>query len=166
MRITFVVAILLFSNLLFSQSSFEKQLHQIIEDTTNHFQSFKSEITVPFDTTTFYSTIKLEGTNDNRVNVQKFICSYSASIDSVTKNEGKRIIKDWKMNVISVLGSGYTEKKIQPSTEFAKGKSRNIDGWSIITDNLSIGVVSAQYDDNKSLYTAVIFISHRHFLPK
>ena len=147
----------------FSQSNFAKELDQIIKDTSNHFQKFKSSVRENSETESSYynSTIILEGTKENWVIIHRSICSYSADIaDSVTKNKGKQILNDWKMKLISALG---TEFKIEKNQGLG---NQFIDGWKFSKDNFSVSLDLSQYFYDKSLYGVRLFISNVHPTPK
>lgn len=163
MRIAFIFFFLTFSSLLLGQNNFAKQLRQVINDTTNHFEKFKGSIRETSDTESIYynSLITLEGTSDNLVSIHRLICSYSADIaDSVTKNKGKKILDEWKIKLMSILGSGYKiEKGI---SGFSKSF---IDGWRFYKGNFAISISLYQHFYDKSLYVVTLFIANEHPRP-
>lgn len=160
MRIAFILFYLAFSSLLFSQNNFTKQLQQIINDSANHFQKFKGLIQeTPLETESSYysSTITLEGTNNNLVIIHRSICSYGANIaDSVTKNKGKKILDEWRIKLMSVLGTGYKMEKDQGLANLF------IDGWKFNKNNFSVSLNLSRYFYDKSLCGVTLFISNVH----
>lgn len=163
MRIAFILFLFLLTNSVSSQDSFARQLNQIIKDSANHFQKFKGFVRESSDTESSYynSTIILEGTKENRVIIHRSICSYSADIaDSVTKKGGKKILDEWKIKLMSVLGTRYKMEKNQMlGNQF-------IDGWRFSKDNFSVSLNLFQYFYDKSLCGVTLFISNVHPTPK
>lgn len=163
MRIAFILLLLSFSSLLFSQNNFAKELKEIIKDSTNHFQKFKGPAKEMPDTESSYynSTINLEGTKENWVIIHRSVCGYSADIaDSVTKNKGKKILEAWKIRLESILGGAY---KIEKSKLLDNLFS---DGWNFKRGNFSVSIMLSQHFYDKSLYVVRLFISHEHPTPK
>ena len=161
MKTAFTLVSLLFSNLLFCQNTFTRQLNGIISDTTNHFQKFKGklqEFAVP-DSFNCYSTIILEGTKENRIYTNRTICTYEADIvDSVKKSNGKKILSEWKLILMTALGSGY---KIQEN-KTRMMNSKIVDGWYFDNGNLTISLHLFQSIWDKSLYGVGLSITNFH----
>jgi hypothetical protein len=161
MRTAFILLLLLFSNLLFSQNSFARQLNDIISDTTNHFQKFKGsaqEFKIP-DSATYNSTIILEGTTENWIHIDRTTCMYNADIiNSLKKNEGKKILAEWKLKLTTALGSEY---KIQQN-KTRMMNSRIVDGWYFDHGNLTISLYLFQSIWDKSLYGVGLSITNFH----
>ena len=164
MRIAFILFLLSFTSSLFSQNNFAKELKEIIEDSANHFQKFKGTAMEMSDTESSYynSTIILEGTRRNWVIIHRSVCSYDADIaDSVTKNRGKKILDDWKIQLASILGAAYKIEKSKPRSD-----SQFVDGWNFNNGNFSVSIMLSQYFYDKSLYGVRLFIGHEHPTPK
>ena len=164
MRSAFILLLLSLSFSLFSQSNFAKELKEILNDSSNHFQKFRGTLKEMQDAESSYynSTITLEGTKKNWVSTHRSVCSYHADIaDSVTKNRGKKILDEWKINLVSILGAGY---KIEQSKR--KWDSEFVDGWTFTKGNFSVFIMLSQYFYDKSLCGVSLFIGHEHPTPK
>ena len=164
MRIVFTLLLLSFSCSLLSQDNFATELKEIIKDSSNHFQKFKgtSKEMPDAESSYFNSTITLEGTRENRVITHRSECSYDAAIaDSVTKKRGKKILDDWMIKLVSILGTEYKLTKSKPMSG-----SQFIDGWNFNKRNFSVSIMLSQYFYDKSLYGVRLFIGHEHPTPK
>jgi hypothetical protein len=161
MRTAFILLLLLFSNLLFSQNSFARQLNDIISDTTNHFQKFKGSaqgFKIP-DSATYNSTIILEGTTENWIQIDRTTCMYHADIiNSVSKNVAKRILAEWKLKLTTALGNEY--KIQQKKTNMMN--SRIVGGWYFDQGNLTISLSLFQSIWDKSRYGVSLYIANSY----
>jgi len=160
MRTAFILVLLLFSNLLFCQNTFTRQLNGIISDTTNHFQKFKGklqEFAVP-DSSNCYSTIILKGTKENRVYTNRTTCTYEADIVySVKKSKGKKILGEWKLKLMKALGAEYKIEEYKPSMD-----NKTMDSWYFTRGNLSIALYLIHSIWDKSLYVVRLSIANFH----
>lgn len=166
MRIAFILFFFLtFSSFLLGQNNFAKQLQQVISDTTNHFQNFKGSAQefgdVP-DSSTYNSTISLEGTKENWIYFNRMVCSYHADIvNSVPKSNGKKILGEWKLKLMEALGTEYKIKKNKSGMS-----NRIVQAWYFEKDSFSVSIYLLHNINDKSLYRLTLSISNVHPIPR
>jgi len=115
MRVAFILFLLSFSSLLFSQNNFAKELNQIIKDSANHFSKFKGGFKEMRDNDSiYYSKITLESTSENDIMITQTMTLYRSEIvDSVNERHGKKVVDEWCQKVNSVLGGRFKPEKLK-----------------------------------------------------
>ena len=155
MRVAFIITLLLFSNSLFSQNNFAKQLNQIVKDSANHFGRFKGEFKEMRDKdSVFYSLTILEGTSKNDIVVAQILTQYRCEIiDSVNERKGKAIVDEWHEKLLNVLGSRFNAEKAK-IVSWTPVKY----GWSFKKGNtwIDIGLLPVNVNSTKCFVSLAI----------
>ena len=118
-RIPACIIFLLVCSGVIAQTDFEKQLHLILNDSTNRFKSFKAGFKYQTDNdSVFYSAFNLEGTSDNTVLISTeqstyIMDSYVADIaKSIQEKQGRKNVDEWKNKISAIVDNSFQMTKL------------------------------------------------------
>ncbi len=158
LRYTFIAFSIIVSLQLPAQDSAAYYIKKVSLDISNNFQSFKGVLIQKdsIDETTYSSLILIPGTHENKILYNKWISAYSAwIIDSVSENEGKKIIRKWQKLIESVIESNFEMKKLPPEN-FLRGYQY---GWGFYNENSAISISLHQSALNTKNYSVILSFS-------
>ena len=95
-----------FSCLSFSQLQLKVQLKTVINDAANEFHTYRGGLkATQDDDSTYYSTVVLEGSKDNEIEIisDRLIHYHAYISDSATKKGAKKLVEKWKEKIQSAV---------------------------------------------------------------
>ena len=146
-----------FSCLAYSQLQLKVQLKAVINDAVNEFETYRGDLkTAQNDDSTYYSTVILEGSKDNEIEIisDRLIHYHAYIAESASKKAAKKLVENWKEKIQSAVPDFK-----MTTIDFSRGK-RKTNGYrfSKVTRTLcSISIVFSkrEIDNYYSVLLAV-----------